>query len=93
MLPELMPRAAQAAMPSEATITFTSVPCAENSAEPAYARMYFTLNDGSGNAVIVMGPVDGVTWVVARSEPFEGQASTDLVTAMTTTVTSARRQS
>jgi hypothetical protein len=84
----------QAISPWDAKIAYIDIPCAQSSMEPAYARVYLTLNDGSGrNAIIVFGPLDGVSWLVVRAQPFTGEFSADLINAMTATVSSARRRS
>lgn len=77
--------------PWDARLATVDVPCRKSQTTPIYTRLYLTLNDGSGNALIVVGPVDGRNWIVARSEPFEGTASSELIAAMSETVTSARR--
>ena len=74
-LADYVPDVVKAIAPWEVTITYISVPCSENAAEAAIVRVYVTLNDGSGrNAVLAYAPLDGVTWVVARTVPFEGES-------------------
>lgn len=92
-LADYVPDAIRAIAPWEVTITYVSVPCSEKSGEAAFARVYVTLNDGSGrNAVLAFAPLDGVTWVVSRTVPFEGESSADLTAAMTQSVTTVQRR-
>ena len=91
LLPELIPGVMQTIGPQGATITFVSIPCVQKVAEPVNVRVYLTLPDGRSQ-VFVFGPLDGVSWIVARTVPFEGQSSADLLQAMVQTVTSARRR-
>jgi hypothetical protein len=92
-LADFVPDVVKAIAPWEVTITYVSVPCSENAAEAALVRVYVTLNDGSGRkAVLAYAPLDGVTWVVARTVPFEGESSADLTAALTQSVTTAQRR-
>jgi hypothetical protein len=91
-LPQYVPGMVKGIVPWDATITYTSVPCAQRSDSAVYVHAYLSLNDGSQRiAVLAFAPLDGVTWIVARTDPFTGQSSADLIGAMNTTVTSARR--
>jgi len=79
-------------VPWDAAITFMSVPCAQRTDVPVYVHVYLKMNDGSQRmAVLAFAPLDGVTWIVARTDPFAGESSPGLIDAMTGTVTSARR--
>lgn len=92
-LADYVPDTIKAISPWDVTITYVSVPCSEKVGEAAIARVYVTLNDGSGrNAVLAFAPLDGVTWVVARTVPFEGESSADLTAALTQAVTTAQRR-
>ena len=73
-------------------IVYRDVPCAQDENKPVYGRAYGTLDDGR-TALIVFGPLDGVTWVVARSAPFSGEVPAELADAATFAVTTARRRS
>lgn len=91
-LPQYVPGMVKGIVAWGAAITFTSVPCAERSNEAVYVHVYLSMNDGSQRiAVLAFAPLDGVTWIVARTDPFTGQSSADLIGAMDATVTSARR--
>lgn len=91
-LVDRVPDVIKAISPWDAKITYTSVPCSKSVTEAVFVRVYLALNDGSGrNAVIVFAPLDGVTWVVARTLPFQGESTVDLIDGMTTTVTSVQR--
>lgn len=91
LLLEAVPTVMEAILPWQGTITYTSVPCAQDNTQPAFGRVYLALDSGQ-IAVVVFGPVDGVTWVVARTVPFAGESSAALIEAMTRTVTSARHE-
>jgi len=91
-LPQYVPGMVKGIVPWDAAITFMSVPCAQRSNEDVYVHVYLRMNDGSQRiAVLAFAPLDGVTWIVARTDPFTGQSSADLIGAMNSTVTSARR--
>jgi hypothetical protein len=72
-------------------VVYRDVPCAQDENKPVYGRAYGTLDDGR-TALIVFGPLDGVTWVVARSAPFTGEVPAQLADAVTFAVTTARRR-
>lgn len=90
-LRERIPFIAQAVGPAEATLTYSTVPCADDITLPTYGRMYFQLNDGSEQVVLVVfGPAGGPKWIVARTGPLVGNPSPSLVDAMTSLVISVR---
>ncbi len=75
-----------------AHVMYTDVPCAENPGQAAFARIYYMLDDGSRQlAIAALAPLDGLHWVVARSDPFTGDWPMALIGAMTESVTSSRR--
>ncbi|MBN1680900.1 MAG: hypothetical protein JW966_11470 [Anaerolineae bacterium] len=81
---------AQGISPWNATVTFASIPCADDPTIPAYGRLYVTLNDGSERkGVIVYAPVSGTHWIVTFTGPFDDDAPPEVVEAMTHSVTSA----
>jgi hypothetical protein len=91
LLPDLIPGVMQFIGPPGSVITFSSVPCAQDSTAPVTVRVYLSLADGRSQ-VIVFGPLNGIRWVVTRTVPFEGQSSVDLLQAMVTTVTTSKRR-
>jgi hypothetical protein len=93
LLPDFLPEMARRVTPWDARLVSYRVPCHENPVEPAYVQLFLTVNDSSGRvAVFVLGPVDGVNWFVAGTEPFAGDWYPELIEAMTYTVTSVRRK-
>ena len=75
-----------------AHVMYTDVPCAGDLGQPAFARIYYMLDDGTRRlAVAALAPLDGLHWIVARSDPFTGDWPMALIGAMTESITSSRR--
>jgi hypothetical protein len=92
MLPAHADQMTRAIMPWPVTPPYIAVPCAQSEGVAAYVQAYATLDDGSGrSAMAVFGPLDGQNWVVAVTDPFQGEASRELVDTMTASVTTSRR--
>jgi len=86
------PLMAQAAAPWPVTVVHFEVPCVDDPALPAYVQAYLALADDSGQlAVMVLGPLDGLHWIVVRTDPFTGDWPEPVVAAMTEAVVSVRR--
>ena len=93
LLPGFVPEMARRVSPWEgASLVYQVVPCATDPAQPAHVQLYMALdNDRRRLGMLLLGPLDGVTWLIAETDPFEGDWPESVVDAMLQTVTTARR--
>ena len=75
--------------PPDTESVFTSIPCAQDSTQPVYGKLYYTLADGNLQ-LITFSHLHGMLWVVARSDPFPPPWPEALIEAMSQAVISAR---
>ena len=75
--------------PPDMAAVFTSIPCARDSTQPVYGKLYYTLADGNLQ-LITFSHLHGMLWVVARSDPFPPPWPEALIEAMSQVVISAR---
>lgn len=75
--------------PTETASVYTSIPCARDSTQPVYGKLYYTLADGQLQ-LITFSHLRGMLWVVARSDPFPPPWPETLIEAMSHVVISAR---
>ena len=87
---EQLESVAQAVSPWDISFTYKSVPCAQDMAQPVYARVVLSLTGKPPKmAVLVLGPVGDHHWAIAWSAPMSGAIPRDLVEAMIDAVTTA----
>lgn len=80
----------QAVSPWDISFAYKSVPCAQDTTRPVYARVVLNLVGRPAKmAVLVLGPVGDHHWAVAWSAPLSGAIPRDLVEAMIGAVTTA----
>ncbi len=75
--------------PPQTVSVYTSIPCAQDSTQPVYGKLYYTLADGRLQ-LITFSHLRGLLWVVARSDPFPPPWPEALIETMSQVVISAR---